>query len=273
MKRLLLSAILLAIFLPAVSHATVHEIHIMSFAFTPSKVKVNYGDTVRWINMDPVPHNSIAQPGAPKVWNSGTLSPGNEYQIVINPSDGKGPFPYSCTIHPGMDDTIFVATKHTVRIENFDFVPAGMVINPGDTVVWQNMDAIDHTSTSDPGSPKNWDSGLLPQNATFEQVFTSGDGMGPFPYHCTPHPGMTDTLYINPLFCCAGTTGNVDMVGIVNLADLSLLIDYLTPPAGPTLPCTAEANIDATGIVNLADLSLLIDYLTPPAGPSLPNCP
>ncbi|MFZ1683288.1 MAG: hypothetical protein WAU88_04065 [Candidatus Zixiibacteriota bacterium] len=71
--------------------------------------------------------------------------------------------------------------------------------------------------------------------------------------------------------CCQGTTGNVNGVGICDLADLSALVSYLTG-AGYVLPCSKEANINAQGIVDLADLSALVSYLTG-GGFSLPSCP
>ncbi|PWB70616.1 hypothetical protein C3F09_08850 [candidate division GN15 bacterium] len=71
--------------------------------------------------------------------------------------------------------------------------------------------------------------------------------------------------------CCEGTTGNVNMLGIVDLADLSALVNYLTN-LGYILPCDGEANVNATGIIDLADLSALVSYLTN-QGYVLPNCP
>jgi hypothetical protein len=38
------------------------------------------------------------------------------------------------------------------------------------------------------------------------------------------------------------------------------------------LPCREEANVNATGIVDLADSSALVSYLTG-GGYVLPNCP
>lgn len=77
--------------------------------------------------------------------------------------------------------------------------------------------------------------------------------------------------------CCVGTTGNVDMVGIIDISDLSLLVAYLTVPAPgkPSLPCYEEANLNVEGIIDLSDLSLLILYITIPAPdkPVLPSCP
>ncbi|PWB73827.1 hypothetical protein C3F09_04750 [candidate division GN15 bacterium] len=70
--------------------------------------------------------------------------------------------------------------------------------------------------------------------------------------------------------CCVGTTGNVNMSGIVDLADLSALVSYLTG-GGFVLPCAAEANVNNSGIVDLADLSALVSYLTG-GGYILPLC-
>jgi hypothetical protein len=71
--------------------------------------------------------------------------------------------------------------------------------------------------------------------------------------------------------CCVGTTGNVNMVGIVDLADLSALVSYLTG-GGYVLTCIPEANVNNVGIVDLADLSALVSYLTG-GGYVLPTCP
>jgi uncharacterized protein (TIGR02145 family) len=71
--------------------------------------------------------------------------------------------------------------------------------------------------------------------------------------------------------CCTGTTGNVNSTGIVDLADLSALVSYLTG-GGYVLPCPEEANVNGVGIVDLGDLSALVSYLTG-GGYVLPACP
>jgi len=73
------------------------------------------------------------------------------------------------------------------------------------------------------------------------------------------------------LGCCVGVRGNVNMVGIVDLADLSALVSYLTG-GGYVLSCQDEANVNGVGIVDLADLSALVSYLTG-GGYVLPSCP
>ena len=73
------------------------------------------------------------------------------------------------------------------------------------------------------------------------------------------------------LGCCIELRGNVNMSGIVDLADLSALVSYLT--GGGFVPsCQEEANLNGIGIIDLADLSALVSYLTG-GGFQLPNCP
>jgi hypothetical protein len=70
--------------------------------------------------------------------------------------------------------------------------------------------------------------------------------------------------------CCDGVRGNVDMSGIVNLADLSMLVSYLTGGSG-IISCLDEGNVNGSGIVDLADLSSLVSYLTG-GSYQLPSC-
>jgi aminopeptidase YwaD len=71
--------------------------------------------------------------------------------------------------------------------------------------------------------------------------------------------------------CCSGVRGNVDVTGDIDIADLRVLVAYLTG-SGPTPPCMEETDIDASSSIDISDLSTLVDYLT---GGSfvLPNCP
>jgi hypothetical protein len=80
-----------------------------------------------------------------------------------------------------------------VEIEDFSFIPARLNINVGDMVEWRNRDGVIHTSTSDNGV---WDSGPLAEDETYTYTFTLE---GVYPYHCSPHPWMVDTIVVgNP---------------------------------------------------------------------------
>ena len=91
------------------------------------------------------------------------------------------------------------ATVHSIDVGSFFFTPLKTVVSPGDTVRWTKMPSIfSHTTTSAIGSPKIWNSGIIPDNASFDVVFTAGDGPGPFPYVCAVHPfTMIDTIFMN----------------------------------------------------------------------------
>ncbi len=79
-----------------------------------------------------------------------------------------------------------------VNIQNFAFTPAVITVTVGTTVTWTNIDASDHTVTSDTSL---FDSGNLAQNATFSFTFNQ---VGSFAYHCAIHPGMTGRVDVVP---------------------------------------------------------------------------
>ena len=101
------------------------------------------------------------------------------------------------------------------------------------------------------------------------------DGVVDFYDNCPaiPNPDQADIDHdnIGDACCCVEVRGNVNTVGIVDLADLSALVSYLT--GGGYVPlCVGEANVNGVGIVDLSDLSSLVSYLTGGAY-LLPNCP
>jgi hypothetical protein len=99
----------------------------------------------------------------------------------------------------------------------------------------------------------------------------NGYWTAPIPGNCILWVGGQPKSSLCSSSCCAGTTGNVTATGIVDLADLSALVNYLIG-GGYVLPCPAEANINGSGIIDLVDLSSLVNYLI--SGEfTLPNCP
>ena len=65
-----------------------------------------------------------------------------------------------------------------------------IIVTQGTTVIWQNKDNTQHTTTSD--SPGVWDSGILSPGQSFSVKFNS---TGTFTYHCNIHP-MTGTIQV-----------------------------------------------------------------------------
>lgn len=86
------------------------------------------------------------------------------------------------------------------------------------------------------------------------------------PTHTTI-PGSYAPLTFNgavSMGCCKNRVGNVDNDpgDVVDIADLTLLVDYLFITF-PPLPCIKEANCDGdpSGVVDIADLTALVDNL------------
>ncbi len=74
---------------------------------------------------------------------------------------------------------------HDVRIEDFAFAPANIVVDVGTTVTWTNYDGARHTVTSDEGD--ELESPLFGRGETYSHTF---DRAGEYAYYCKPHPFM-----------------------------------------------------------------------------------
>ncbi len=72
-----------------------------------------------------------------------------------------------------------------VRIEDFAFSPANIVVDVGTTVTWSNKDGVGHTVTSDDGD--ELDSPFLGRGEIYSHTFREP---GEYAYHCDPHPNM-----------------------------------------------------------------------------------
>lgn len=91
---------------PAATDKTVNavaktvKVNIVNFAFNPSVVSINKGDTVIWTNSDKVGHTAIGS-----AFDSGLLSKGAAFKFTFNTADT---FDYICTPHPYMKGQIIV---------------------------------------------------------------------------------------------------------------------------------------------------------------------
>ncbi len=82
------------------------------------------------------------------------------------------------------------AAKKTVvvNIKNYEFSPATLTVNVGDTVVWRNGDVTPHTATG-----KGINSGSIAAGGSWS--FTAKK-KGSFAYICTFHPTMKGKLIV-----------------------------------------------------------------------------
>ncbi len=75
-------------------------------------------------------------------------------------------------------------------ISNFQFQPASLTVNKGDTVIWTNEDSMGHTVTGDNGGPN---SPTLQKGQIYNYTFNKA---GTFNYHCSIHPNMKATIIV-----------------------------------------------------------------------------
>jgi plastocyanin len=78
----------------------VHHVEIRAMRFEPATLHVAVGDTVRWANLDLVPHTVTSHGGA---LDSGNLLPDSTWTAVIG---RRGVLDYSCVYHTGMKGSI-----------------------------------------------------------------------------------------------------------------------------------------------------------------------
>lgn len=95
-----------ALFAPRDAGAANGSVSIASFAFSPSTVTVNVGESVTWTNNQAgVPHTVTSDSGA---FDSGNLSSGGTFQHTFTTA---GTFAYHCNIHPSMQGTVVVTSS------------------------------------------------------------------------------------------------------------------------------------------------------------------
>jgi plastocyanin len=82
------------------------------------------------------------------------------------------------------------AASAEVKIDNFSFGPAALIVAVGTTVTWVNRDDIPHTVVSTDGAFK---SKVLDTDEKFSFTFSKA---GSYPYFCSIHPKMTGKVVV-----------------------------------------------------------------------------
>ena len=169
------------------------------------------------------------------------------------------------------------AEIHTVEISNFQFSPSNTTVAPGDTVRWVLVSGF-HTSTSDVGSSKIWDSGNMSTSGQeYDLVFEAAEGPGPFPYLCSIHPtSMKDTIFVltEVDYICGDANGDMP----VNVSDAVYLINFVfTGGDAPDPLESGEVNCDSS--VNVSDAVYIINFVftggnnpCDTSGDDIPDC-
>jgi plastocyanin len=136
-----------------------------------------------------------------------------------------------------------------VTIRDFEFAPASVTVDVGDTVTWTNDGPTPHSATADDGS---FDTGIFgagqSRSHTFEQA-------GTFQYFCTPHPNMRGTITVRAASTGGdGSGGGGDTSG----EDSGTATDDGTASgdgSGAALPATG---LDAGGLAVLGLMTLAL---------------
>jgi plastocyanin len=82
------------------------------------------------------------------------------------------------------------AEETTVKIDNFEFVPAQLTVKAGTTVTWTNADDIPHTVVA---TARTFRSKALDTDDKYSFTFTTP---GSYEYFCSLHPHMKATITV-----------------------------------------------------------------------------
>ena len=77
-----------------------HIVEIKGMQFQPSKISVDKGDTVVFVNNDFLVHDVTEKS---KAWNSDPITVGQSFKMVI-----ENPVEYYCSFHPMMKGQIII---------------------------------------------------------------------------------------------------------------------------------------------------------------------
>ena len=119
--------------------------------------------------------------------------------LTVTDNDGAKSAPKSITVTAEAPSTGKVWEVHMMATADgkFQFEPAMLKINPGDTVRWLCMSGCPHSAMSYstdnkkaqgiPAGGKGWKSELLNPDGAFEVKFDANAPQGSYAYYCMPH--------------------------------------------------------------------------------------
>ncbi len=87
---------------PAENAVVAKTVSISGYAFNPTEVTINVGETVKWTNVDPVQHRIISDRN---LFDSGSMGKDDTYKRTFV---APGVYAYHCLIHPSMTGTVIV---------------------------------------------------------------------------------------------------------------------------------------------------------------------
>ncbi|MBT8167496.1 MULTISPECIES: cupredoxin domain-containing protein [Roseobacteraceae] len=88
---------------PAAGQPTVHELKIQSFKFVPDRIRVRFGDVIKWTNEDLAPHTATADEFG---WDTEELAKGASAEVTVVEGMETS---YFCAFHPHMKGSFEIA--------------------------------------------------------------------------------------------------------------------------------------------------------------------
>ena len=101
-RRAILTLLFLSGLLPGSARAANIEITIDKLVYAPAKVSAKVGDTIEWVNKDPIAHTATARNGD---WDV-MIGPNKTGRIVLKKA---GALDYFCKFHPNMKGRVTIA--------------------------------------------------------------------------------------------------------------------------------------------------------------------
>jgi LPXTG-motif cell wall-anchored protein len=166
---------------------------------------------------------------APAPAEAAPAAPAPEAQLLVDedPAADKKPKPIA-----------IAAASTGVTISDFQFAPASVTVNVGDTVTWTNNGPTPHSATSSSGV---FDTGIMDAGQSGSHTFAEA---GTFAYICTPHPNMHGTVVVQAAAADDGTGDDTGTTPTDSQAD-----------DGPALPSTGM-DVGGLLVLGLATLAL-----------------
>lgn len=91
---------------------------------------------------------------------------------------------------PEPSSAVAKSKTRTVVLRGMKYLPATLIVNAGDTVVWKNEDVVPHTATA---GNKSFDSGSIEPGASWSYA---AKRKGTYLYYCAFHPNTRGKLIV-----------------------------------------------------------------------------
>lgn len=175
-------------------------------------------------------------------------------QAAPAPTPPAEPVAGAAPERPKAEPKAVAAASGSVAIADFQFTPAQITIDQGDSVTWTNNGPTPHSATAPDGS---FDTGIFPAGESRSHTFNDA---GTFSYICTPHPNMRGTVVVRASQSGGDTpdssTGDTGgSTGTDSTGTGSSGAEAAQTDGGPSLPNTGT---DAGALLILGALMLLL---------------